>query len=142
MIYDPMVHFTQTVHLSCTDTNTVLKTNGNKIPQDPCHLGVPSATSELISEPMVRSAQTCTYLCQDYHCLQKGQNELPLEPCPLGVSLGASKMIFKSALRLAQTVRRSCTDTNTISKWTGTRLHTTQVTLGFHRVHPKCFLNL
>jgi hypothetical protein len=128
MISEPMVHLVQTVHLSCTDTNTVSKMDGNKIPQDPCHLGVPSGAPEPISDSMVRIAQTCTYLRQDYHCLQQGQNELPLERRPLGVSSGASKMISEPMVRLAQTVHLSCTDTNTISKWTGTGLHMTHVT--------------
>ena len=30
----------------------------NEIPHDPGHLGVPSGASKMISEPMVRSAQT------------------------------------------------------------------------------------
>jgi hypothetical protein len=142
MISEPKVHFAQTVHLSCTDTNTVSKTDGNKIPQDPCHLGVSSAVSEPIYEPMVHSEQTCTYLHQDYHCLQKGQNELPLEPRPLRVSSGAVKTIFEPTVRLAPTMRLSCIDTNTISIWTETRFHMTHVTKEFHRVRQKCFLSL
>jgi hypothetical protein len=128
MISEPVVHLAQTVHLSCIDTNTVSKMDGNKIPQDPSHLGVPSGASEPISDSMVHSAQTCTYLRQYFHCLQKGQNELPLEPRPLGVSSGASKMISEPMVHLAQTVHLSCTDTNTISKWTRKGLHMTHVT--------------
>jgi hypothetical protein len=36
----------------------------------------------------------------------------------------------------------SYTDTNTISKWTETRIHITKVTKEFHRVCPKWFLSL
>jgi hypothetical protein len=39
-----------------------------------------------------------------------------------------------------QTVLQPCTDTNTISKWTKTRFHTTHVTYEFHRVRPKLFM--
>jgi hypothetical protein len=45
-------------------------------------------------------------------------------------------------VRLAQTVHLSYTDTNTVSKWSKTRLHTAHVTLEFHRVRPKWFLSL
>jgi hypothetical protein len=39
-----------------------------------------------------------------------------------------------------QTGLEPCTDTNTISKWTKTRFHTTHVTYEFHRVRPKLFM--
>jgi hypothetical protein len=34
------------------------------------------------------------------------------------------------------------TDTNTVSKWTKTRFHTTHVTYEFHQVRPKLFMSL
>jgi hypothetical protein len=37
-ISDPMVHSTQTMHLSSTNTNTVTKIIRNEIPQDQHHL--------------------------------------------------------------------------------------------------------
>jgi hypothetical protein len=39
-----------------------------------------------------------------------------------------------------QTVLLSCTNTNTISKLTKMRFHTTHVTYKFHRVRPKLFM--
>jgi hypothetical protein len=39
-----------------------------------------------------------------------------------------------------QTMLQPCTDTNTISKWTKTRFHTTHVAYEFHRVRPKLFM--
>ena len=54
----PMVRLAQTVHLSCTDTNTISKWSETGFHKDPRHLGVPSAASKPISEPTVRSAQT------------------------------------------------------------------------------------
>ena len=71
-ISEPMVGLAQTVHLSCTNTNTIPKAP-NEIAHDPRHLGVPSGASKTISEPMVRSAQTGhlsytntnTILCKD-----------------------------------------------------------------------------
>jgi hypothetical protein len=57
-VYEPMVRLTQTEHLSCTDTNTIPKTNRNEIPHDPRHLGVPLGASNTISKSMVRSMET------------------------------------------------------------------------------------
>ena len=57
MISEPMVRLVQTVHLSCTHTDTISKRT-NEIPHDPRHVGVPSGVSKTIYEPMVRLAQT------------------------------------------------------------------------------------
>jgi hypothetical protein len=70
------------------------------------------------------------------------RTELPLEPHHLGVPSGVSKMISMCMVCSVQTVHLSCTNTNTISKWTNTRFHTTHVTYEFHRVRPKLFMNL
>jgi hypothetical protein len=63
MIYEPMVRLTQTEHLSCTNANTVSKTDRNEISHDPRHLGVPSGASNTISEPTVCSTQTVHQSC-------------------------------------------------------------------------------
>jgi hypothetical protein len=44
-----MEHLAQTVHLSCTETNTAAKTDQNELPFEPCHLGVQSGASKIIS---------------------------------------------------------------------------------------------
>jgi hypothetical protein len=53
-----------------------------------------------------------------------------------------SKMISEQMLCSGQTKHLSCTDTNTVSKQTKTRFHTTHVTYEFHQVHPKLFMSL
>jgi hypothetical protein len=58
-----MVCLAQSVHLSYTDTNTVSKTDRNKIPPDPHHIVVPSGVSNTIFEPLVRSMQTVHLSC-------------------------------------------------------------------------------
>jgi len=62
-ISEPMVRLAQTVHQSCTDTNTVSKRIEMTIPHDPRHLAVPSRAFKTISEPMVRSAQIVHLSC-------------------------------------------------------------------------------
>jgi hypothetical protein len=71
-----------------------------------------------------------------------GPNEASLEPHHLGVPSSASKTISMPTVCLLQTLHLSCTDTNTVSKRTKSRFHTTHVTYEFHRVRPKLFMSL
>ena len=64
MIPEPMVRLAQTVHLSCTDSNS-LQMDRNKIRHDACNLGVPSEACKTISEPMVQLVQTVHLSCTD-----------------------------------------------------------------------------
>jgi hypothetical protein len=101
-----MVHFAQTVHRSCTNTNTISKWTENDIPLEPCHLGVPSGAPTMISEPMVHSVQTAHLYCTDTNIFSKQtKNDIPLEPRHLGVPSGASKTI----LSLGYIRWKSCT---------------------------------
>jgi hypothetical protein len=107
------------------------------------HLGVPSGASKMISEPMVRSAQTMHLSCVKIRTIfQMNWIKHPLDPHQLGVPSNASKKIYVPTVCLAQTVHLSWTDTITVSKWTKTRFHMTHVTLEFHRVHQQQFLSV
>jgi hypothetical protein len=55
---EAMVHLVHTVDLSCSETKTLYPIGLNEILHDPRHLGVLSGRSKMISELMVRSAQT------------------------------------------------------------------------------------
>jgi hypothetical protein len=79
---------------------------------------------------------------QEEHYLQIDRTELPLEPCHLGVPSSVSKMISMLMVCSGQTMHLSCTNTNTISKWTKMRFHTTHVTYEFNRVRPKLSMSL
>jgi hypothetical protein len=70
------------------------------------------------------------------------QTELPLKSCLLGVPSSVSKTISMPMVCSVQTVHLSCTDTNTASKRTEKRFHTTHVTYEFHQVRPKLFMSL
>jgi hypothetical protein len=52
-----MVHFAQTKHLSCVRL-ALSPTDRNKLSLEPCHLGVLSGASKMISDPMLHLAQT------------------------------------------------------------------------------------
>ena len=67
----------------------------NEIPHVPRHLGVPSCASKMISEPMVRSAQTAHLSCVKISTISTWTaNRARLaQTGHLGVPSGASKMI-------------------------------------------------
>jgi hypothetical protein len=65
-----MVYLAQTVHLSCTETNTIQK-DRKEILDDPCHLGVPTGASKMISEAMVRLVQTVYLSCTETNTISK-----------------------------------------------------------------------
>ena len=82
MISNPIVRLVQTMHLSCTDTNS-LQMERSEIPHDPRHLGVPSDASKTISKPMVRLTHTVHLSCVKILTISKW-TELSLEPHHLG----------------------------------------------------------
>jgi hypothetical protein len=74
IIFEVVVRSAQTIHLSCDmfgpnyapilhRHSDYLQMDRNEIPQDPCHLVVPSGASKMISKPAVRSAQTVHLSC-------------------------------------------------------------------------------
>jgi hypothetical protein len=95
-------------------------------PLGPRHLGVPLGASKIISEPMVRLAQTDQLSCIKISTISKW-TALPLEPRHQVVPSGASKTTFDPVVRLSQTMHLSCTDTKNISKQSETRFHMTHV---------------
>ena len=68
---EPIVHSTQTVHLSCIKINTISKQTENELPLEPRHLVAPSGASKMISEPMVRLSQTVHLSCIDTNTVSK-----------------------------------------------------------------------
>jgi hypothetical protein len=123
-----MVCSAQTVHLCCTETNTISKQNETRIPHDPHHLEVLLGVSKMIFEPMVCLAYTvhlscdkittiskwtkmslwyvwcksCTYHASRLRLSPKDRNELRLEHRHLVVPLSASKMIYEPMVLLPQ----------------------------------------
>jgi hypothetical protein len=111
---EPMVRLAQTLHLYCTDSNTISKRTKTRF-------------------QMTHSPRSARFLRQDYRYLQTDSNKFPLQPRHLGVSSGVSKMISEPMVRSAQTVHLYCTDTNTVSKRTETRFdmtHSSRTSIG------------
>jgi hypothetical protein len=127
MISMPMVCSLQTVHLSCTDTNTVSKWTKTRYHMTHITYEFHWVRPKLF-EPMVRSVQSCTYVASRLALSPNRPNRAPPDPRHLGVPSGPSKMVYEPMVRLTQTGHLSCTDANTISKQTKTRFHITHVT--------------
>jgi hypothetical protein len=92
----------------CQDQH-YLQTRWNKLPLEPRHLGVPLGASKMISEPMVRLAQTMHLYCADTNTIYK-RTEM--------------------RLHMTHSPRSSigCIKINTISKRTQTSFHLSPIT--------------
>jgi hypothetical protein len=109
----------------------------NKLPLEPHRLGVSSGASKMISEPMVRSAQTVHIFTPTITQYPNGPKRDSTGPTHLGVPSVASKTIFEPMVRLAQTAHLSCVKISTISKQTQTRFPLSLITQEYRRVRPK-----
>jgi hypothetical protein len=89
---------------------------------EPLHLGVPSGVWNMISEPIVRLAQTVHLSCIDTNTQSK-QKELH-DSRHLKVPLGASKTVSEPT----QTVHLSYVKISTISERTEMRFHLSLIT--------------
>jgi hypothetical protein len=136
MIYEHVIRSAQTVHLSCTDTNTVSKWIEMRI-----HMThSPRSSFRWIQNDFLACDTFGTIhapiLRHDYHYIQTDRNEISNDPRHLGVPSGGSKMICKPMVHLVQNMHLSCvkvtickrTDSNTVSKRTKIRFHMTHVT--------------
>ena len=93
-IFEPTVHLAQTVHLSCTNTNTISKWIETRF-----HMTHVTKEFHLVHPKLFPSlwyirCKPCNYLAPRLHYLQMDRTELPLDPRHLGVPSGASKPIF------------------------------------------------
>jgi hypothetical protein len=122
----PMVHSTQTVHLSCVKISTISKRT--KLSLGPHHLAVQSGASKIISEPMVRLAQTMHLSCTDTNTVYKHKEVRFYMATSPKSSIGCVQNDFwaigMSGTNCAPILHRR----NTVSKWKEARFHMTHVT--------------
>jgi hypothetical protein len=132
MIFKPMVHSAQTVHLSCTEINTVSKwTNMSvhltHITKEYHQVG----PKQFLSLLHVRR-KPCNYLAPRLTLSPNGLKRAFIWPIYIGVPSWASN---RSLVRSAQTAHLSSAKINTFSKWTQTSFLLTHVTEEFDRVY-------
>jgi hypothetical protein len=127
MISKMMARLAQTVHLSCTQTNTISK----RIETRFCMTHVTSEFHRVRPNRFLRLwyvwCKLRIYLAPILTLSPNGPNKLPFEPRHLGVPSGASKTVSEAMVHLPQTVYLSYTKTNTISKRIETRFYLTHV---------------
>jgi hypothetical protein len=131
MISEPMVCLAQTMHLSCTDINTIFKWTKTRFHLTHVTLEFRRVRPKWFMSLWCVWHKPCTYLSSRLVLSPNGLNQAftwaPLEPHHLGVPSGASKIISEPMVRSTQTRHLSCTDTNIIPKWAETRFHRTHV---------------
>jgi hypothetical protein len=119
-ICEPMVCLAQTVHLSCTNANTITKRTEMRFHMTHVTLEFYRVCPKRFLIMWYVQHKLCTYLA----------SRLALSPNgPKWASIWASsKMVSKPMFHLAQTVHLSSTNTNTFSKRIEMRFHLTHVT--------------
>jgi hypothetical protein len=142
MISMPMVCSVQTVHLSCTNTNTVSKWTKMRCCTTHVTYEFHRVRPTLFMSIWYVQCKLCTYLASRLALFSNRPNRAPPDTRHLGIPSGASKTVYGPTIRLTQTEHLSCPDTNTVSKQIETRFHMTHVTLGFHRLPPILFSSL
>jgi hypothetical protein len=105
MISMPMICSVQTVHLSCTDTNTVSKPTKMRFHVTHVTYEFHRVHPKLLMSLWYVQCKPCTYLASRLALSPNRPNRAPPEPCHLGV-------------RLTQTMHLSCVKIGIISKWT------------------------
>jgi hypothetical protein len=124
----PLVCLVQTVHLSCTNTNTVSKQTKMRFHITHVTYEFHWVRPKLFMSLWYIQCKPCTYLASRLALSPNGQSRAPPDPRNLGVPSSASKTIYERMVCLTQTEHLSCTDTNTVSIQIETRFHMTHVT--------------
>jgi hypothetical protein len=100
----------------------------NDILVEPHHLGVPLGTSKVISEPMVRLAQTMHLCCTDTITISKWTETRFHTSYMTEESIGCVQTISELVVLSPQTVQLTCVKISAISKQTETSFQLSLVT--------------
>ena len=142
MISEPKLCLVQTMHLSCTDTNTVSKRKETRFQMTHINYEFHRVRPKWCSSLSYIRRKLCTYLASWLALSPNGLKQASTWASSHRRTIGALKMMSKPVVCLAQTVHLSCTNTSTASKQTEMKFHMTHITLEFHRMRPKWFLSL
>jgi hypothetical protein len=128
IISEPTVCLAQTVHVSCTDTNTISKWTKTRFHMTHVTLEFHSVRPKWFLRLWYVPHKPCTYLASRLALYQINWIKLPLEPQNLGVLSGASKIISEPMEGSMQTVHPCCVKISTITKRTKSSIHLSLVT--------------
>jgi hypothetical protein len=116
MISRPVVHSTQTVHLPCTEINTISKQTKTSFHLTHVTLEYHRVRPKWFPGLWYVLHKLCTYLAPILTHLQMDRNKLSLDIHYIGVPSGVPKLISKPVEHLAQIVDLCCVEIRTISK--------------------------
>jgi hypothetical protein len=122
IISEPMVHLAQTMHLSCTDTNTVSKRTKTRFHMT--HISKefhPMRPKWFLCLWYVR-CKPCTYLASRLALSPNGLNRASTWASSPRSTIRCVKMISEPMLCFAETVHPSCFKISIISKQTETSI--------------------
>jgi hypothetical protein len=132
-----MVCSVQTVHLSCTDINTVSKWTKTKFHTTHATYEFHWVRPQLFMSLWYLQCKPCTYSVSRLSLSPNGPNRPAPDLRHLGVPSGAYKMIYEPMVRLTQIEHLSCIKSSSIPKQTELSFHWSHVTKDSHRVRPK-----
>jgi hypothetical protein len=124
----PTVCSVQTVHQSCTDTNTISKRTKMRFHRTHVTYEFHRVRPKLFMIIWHVWCKPCTYLASRLPLSSNGPNRAAPDPRHLEVPSGASKTIYEPMVRSTQTEHLCCTDANTASKQIEMIFHMTHVT--------------
>jgi hypothetical protein len=114
----PLVCSVQTVHLSCTDTNTISKWSKTRFHMAHVTYEYHRVLLKLFMSLWYVQCKPCTYLASMLALFPNGPNRAPPDHHHLGVPSGVSKTIYEPMLRSVPTVHLSCIKMSIVSKRT------------------------
>jgi hypothetical protein len=125
IVFEPMVHSAQTVHLSCVTISTISEQTKMSF-----HLNLVTKEYHQVCPKWFLSlwyvwCKPCTYLAPTQTLSPNGPKRDLTWPTWPRSCIGCVQNGFQADGTFVQTLHLSCTNINTISKWTETRFHMT-----------------
>jgi hypothetical protein len=127
IISEPMVHLVQTLHLSCTKTNTVSKQTETRFHKTQVTLEFYRVRPKLFPSLWYVQCKLWNYLASRLAKSPNGLKQASTWASSPRSTIEWIQIIPEPVVCLTQFVHLSCTDTNTVSKRTETRFDMTHV---------------
>jgi hypothetical protein len=128
MISESMVRSVQTMHLFCTDANSISNQTETRFHMTHITYKFHRVRPKQFLTQWYIHRKPCTYFASILALSPNKLKWLPLEPRHIRLPSGASKTITEPMVHLARIMHPSCTDTNTVSKQTEMRFDMTHIT--------------
>jgi hypothetical protein len=124
----PMLHLVQTMHQSCTDTNTISKWTEMTFHMTHVSKEIHRVRPKWFLSPWYVKHKLCTYLSSRLALSPNGPKRASTRASSPRTTIWCIWNDLWAYGTFSQTVHLSCTDTNTFSKWTEKRFQMTLIT--------------